>query len=68
MRKEILLDKPSLEKWQLNPTTMLVWQKLQASWEVQAWRSCEHEKIEYWRGVADLMDELRKIFEAPKSE
>jgi hypothetical protein len=64
MRKEIQLEKPLLEKWQLNPTTMQVWHKLSSHYRpLQNLRQCEPHKVEYYRAQADMMEELAKLFE-----
>lgn len=49
--------------------TRLVWQELCNQYDPYlALRTCERDKVEYWRGVADMMDYLEKMFDAPKEK
>lgn len=68
MHKEIPSpDKLELEKWQANPTTMRVWRKLCSSFKpYKALRTCPLDKVEFHRGQAEILDELRKYFDADK--
>ena len=62
-RTQDLPNKGELQAWQHNPVTMEIWQRLSSSYNpAQGLRNCAAEKIEYYRGQADILDELAKIF------
>lgn len=56
-------DKDLLDQWRRNRTTEQIWKILQDQYKPHnGLRSCEPEKIEYYRAMADIMEELGKIF------
>jgi len=49
--------------WQHNQVTMQIWNKLCHNYNAyQHLRSCEPDKVQYYRCMADMMDDLEKLF------
>jgi len=58
-------DKDLLDSWRRNLVTQQIWKRLSNSYNpVQGLRDCSIEKIEYYRGQLDMLDELSKLFTA----
>ena len=66
--KPAMPDKDLMAGWKRNPVTQQVYLNLCSYLApAQAWRNCPLDKLEYYRGQQDIMDELAKVFEI-KSE
>jgi hypothetical protein len=63
MSKEIQLDEDELVAWQRSHQTTQIWRRLISLYNpYQGIRNCEPHKVEYYRCMADMMEELERIF------
>lgn len=60
---KIPLSDDELSVWRSRPETKVIWNCLQEYYNTyQSLRTCEVDDVKYHRGIADVMDDLRKIF------
>lgn len=56
-------DADLMDEWKKLEVTKRIWDYFQRSYDtVEGLRTCDASKIEYHRGQADIMDDLRRIF------
>lgn len=61
-KKADMPDKDLMHEWRKFEVTRRVWQYFQKYDPIEGLRTCDVDKIQYFRGQADLMDDLRRIF------
>ena len=66
---EIPLEKDQLQGWRARLETKEIWRVLSQHYQpYSSLRICDLEKVEYYRCMADMIDDLEEIFNGrPKS-
>lgn len=61
-KKADLTDKDLMDSWRKHEITQQVWKYFQKFDSVGGLRTCDTDKIQYYRGQADMMDDIKRIF------